>query len=398
MTAPWLDIIGLGEDGLDGLTPVARSRLAAAEVVIGAERHHALLPDLRAERVTWGTPFRQFRDQVVSYRGRPTALLVTGDPLWYSVGAHMLKLFAPEELTLHPQLSAFQWAATRMKWSLADCETLTVHGRPAAQILPFLAPEARLLILTRDGDSPAEIAALLCAAGYGASDLTVLAHLGGPEESRIEGRAEAWTERAPDLHVLAVTCRAAQGAKLLPRTGLPDDAFQHDGKMTKQEIRAITLARLAPARGQLLWDIGLGCGSVAIEWMRAARDAEAIGIEPLEPRRAMAATNAARLGTPRLQILAGKAPDGLSELPRPDAIFIGGGLSEAVVIACLAALKPHGRLVANAVTLESEAKLLSLQAQHGGELTRLAISRATPVGPYRGWRAAMPVTQWSLTL
>ncbi|WP_172328531.1 precorrin-6y C5,15-methyltransferase (decarboxylating) subunit CbiE [Mangrovicoccus sp. HB161399] len=398
MTAPWLDIIGLGEDGLPGLSPAARTRLETAEVVYGAPRHHALAPGLRGERRAWPSPFSALEAEIAAMRGRPVAVLVTGDPIWFSAGTRFLKAFPREELTLHPQLSAFQWAAARMGWGLADAETLTVHGRPAEQILPFLAPGQRLLVLTRDGSSPAEIADLLFRAGFGPSRLSVLAHLGGPEESRIDATAEAWEGTAPDLHVLAIDCRSAPDHVPLPLTGLPDDAFIHDGKMTKQEIRAVTLSALAPRRGAVLWDIGLGCGSVAIEWMRAARDAQAIGIEPLPARISLAAANAARLGAPRLKIVEGKAPEALADLPAPDAVFIGGGLSGAAVEASLAALKPYGRLVANAVTLESEALLLELHARHGGTLRRISVARAEPVGPFRGWKPAMPVTQWSLTL
>lgn len=395
---PWLDVIGIGEDGPAGLTNSARARLESAEVVVGGERHHQLVPDLQAHRVTWPTPFRTMRDEIVQFRGHSTAILVSGDPLWFSAGAHFLTLFDKDEITFHPQLSAFQWAACRMGWSLADVETLTVHGRPNEQLLPWLAPQAKLLLLTRDGETPSEIGGLLTDAGFGPSRLTVLGNLGGPTESRLEARADNWQGRAPDLHVLAVECLAVPGHIPLPRTGLPDEAFAHDGKMTKQEVRAVTLAALAPRRGAVLWDIGLGCGSVAIEWMRAARDAQAYGIEPRADRRGIAATNAARLGTPRLKIINGTAPGAMADLPAPDAIFIGGGLTEDTVEACLAALKPFGRLVANAVTLESEARLLDLHARHGGSLRRIAISRAAPVGPYRGWRSAMPVTQWSLNI
>ncbi|WP_138468213.1 precorrin-6y C5,15-methyltransferase (decarboxylating) subunit CbiE [Poseidonocella sp. HB161398] len=396
MTAPWLDIIGLGEDGPDGLSPAARTRLEGAEVIFGAPRHHALLPGLAAERRAWPSPFSALEAEIAGLEGRPVAVLVSGDPLWYSAGPRLLAALPEGAATLHPQLSAFQWAAARMGWAFADCETLTVHGRPAELVLPHLAPGRRLLLLTRDGQSPAEIAALLSRAGFGPSRMTVLAHLGGPQESRLEATAESWEGAAPDLHVLAIDCAAAPGHVPLPLTGLPDDAFAHDGKMTKQEIRAVTLAALAPRPGAMLWDIGLGCGSVAIEWMRAARGARAVGIESQPKRRAVAAANAARLGTPGLQIVAGTAPGALAGLPAPEAVFIGGGLSEETVTAALAALKPFGRLVANAVTLESEALLLSLQARHGGELRRISVARAEPVGPYRGWKPAMPVTQWSL--
>ncbi|MEM9050036.1 MAG: precorrin-6y C5,15-methyltransferase (decarboxylating) subunit CbiE [Pseudomonadota bacterium] len=393
MTA-WLDVIGIGETGWAGLSPTAQARLRAAQIIIGGRRHHALAPDLAARRILWPQPFRAMTEEVRALRGTPTAVLVTGDPLWYSAGARFCTLFAPVEITFHPQLSAFQLAAARMGWSLADLDTLTVHGRPTEQAIPFFAHGARLLILTQDAGCPARIAQLLCAAGYGSSRLTVLGALGGAEESRIDGIAASWDAVAPAFHVLAVSCEAAPGARPLPRTGLPDDAFAHDGKMTKREMRALTLSALAPTRGARLWDIGTGCGSVAIEWMRAARDMAAVGIEPDAARRAMAASNAARLGAPRLSLIEGRAPEALADLPAPDAVFIGGGLSEAVIDAAIAALPRLGRLVANAVTLESEARLIAAQARHGGTLTRLSVARAEPIGGMRGWRPMMPVTQW----
>ena len=364
-------------------------------MIVGGDRHHQLSPNVAAERLSWPSPFDAMIDTLKAHRGKRLVVLATGDPLWYSVGARILKAIPAEEVAYHPQLSAFQWAAARMKWSLADVETVTVHGRPAEQIIPYLAPEARLLILTRDGATPDEIAKILINQGYGPSAMTVLGALGGPNETRIDGVAESWDRNSPDFHLLAVECRAEPGQTLLPRgPGLPDAAFRHDGKMTKQEVRALTVSQLWPRRKALLWDVGAGCGSVAIEWMRAARDAEAIGIEPNSDRRAMAAANALALGAPRLKLLDGTAPEALADLPAPDAIFIGGGLSEQVAQRCLQALKPHGRLVANAVTLESEALLLRLHEQLGGSLTRLSVARAEPVGPYHGWRPLMPVTQW----
>ncbi|MFV0334963.1 MAG: precorrin-6y C5,15-methyltransferase (decarboxylating) subunit CbiE [Tropicimonas sp.] len=398
MSGPWLDVIGIGEDGWQGLAAPARARLEAAEVIIGGARHHALAPHLTAERMEWPSPFRELAGELAAMRGRKVAVLVTGDPLWYSAGALFLRRFGADEITFHPQLSAFQLAAVRMKWSLADLETLTIHGRPAEQAIPFFGHGQRLLILTQDAGSPARIAGMLRDAGLGESRLTALGAMGGPQESRIDGVAATWDAAdVPDFHVLAVECIGAPGAALLPPTGLPDDAFAHDGKMTKREIRALTLCALAPRRGEMLWDIGTGCGSVAVEWMRAGRDMRAVGIDPSPERLAMAAGNAVRLGAPRLDLRTGRAPEALAGLPVPDAIFIGGGLSVEVAEAALAALAPHGRLVANAVTLESEALLAALHARHGGRLIRVAVSRAGPVGRLTGWKPAMPVTQWSLT-
>ena len=393
----WLHIIGIGEDGMDGLTADARALVESAEVIIGGDRHHKLSPNVTAERLKWPSPFDAMINEIKRHKGRRLVILVTGDPLWYSVGARILRATPADEITFHPQLSAFQWASTRMGWSLADTETLTIHGRPAEQVIPYLAPCARLLLLTKNEGTPADIARILTSQGYGASQLTVLGALGGPNESRIDGTAADWEAEAPAFHLLAVEVLADDDATLIPRgPGLPDDAFAHDGKMTKQEVRAATLAKLWPRRKAMLWDIGSGCGSVAIEWMRAARDAEAIGLEPNAKRRALAQENALKLGAPRLKLIDAQAPEGLADLPTPDAIFIGGGLSPAVIAASIAALHRHGRLVANAVTLESEAILIAAQAEHGGELTRIAISRAEPVGPFRGWRPLMTVTQWSL--
>jgi precorrin-6Y C5,15-methyltransferase (decarboxylating) len=284
-----------------------------------------------------------------------------------------------------------------MGWSMADLETLTVHGRPVEQMIAYIQPGQRLLILTTGSDTPNRIAKFLTERGFGRSRMTVLAAMGGSEEALFEGKAESWKQTVPEFNTLAVDCIPDKEAALLPRVpGLADDLFQHDGTMTKREVRAVTLAKLMPMRGALLWDVGCGCGSVAVEWMRAARYTRAIGVEPRADRRLMAAANALALGTPGLELIEGRAPDDLEGLPQPDAVFIGGGLGEAAIDACWAALRPLGRLVCNAVTLESEMLLIDLHRKYGGELIKLQINRAEPVGPYRGWRAHMPVTQWSL--
>ncbi|MEO1328485.1 MAG: precorrin-6y C5,15-methyltransferase (decarboxylating) subunit CbiE [Pseudomonadota bacterium] len=396
MPQPWLQVVGLGEDGMAGLSPAARALVESAEVIIGGARHHELSDKVTAERLSWPTPFDAMIETIRAQQGRRVVILVTGDPLWYSVGARILKAIDPAEVAFHPQLSAFQWAACRLGWSLADLDTLTAHGRPPEQVLSFLQPGARLLILTKDHTTPDDLARLLTDRGYGPSRLIALGALGGPNESRLEATAETWPGGAPDFHTLALECRLAPGAVALPRTGLPDEAFRHDGKMTKREARTLALSKLAPQRKGLLWDVGAGCGSIGVEWMRAARDAAAIAIEPRAERRALAAENALALGAPRLEIIEGEAPGALDGLPPPDAVFVGGGLSRETIAACRAALKPHGRLVAHAVTLEGEAVLIAAEAEFGGELTRIAIARAEPIGPYRGWRPMMPVTQWSL--
>lgn len=396
-SAPWLHIVGIGEDGMDGLSPTARAVVEAAEVIVGGDRHHRLSERVTAERIPWPSPFDAMIETIRSLKSRRAVVLVTGDPLWYSVGARIIRAIDPAEVVFHPQLSAFQLAAARLGWSLADLDTLTVHGRPVEQVIPYIQPGARLLILTTGSETPGQVARLLAERGYGPSRMVVLAAMGGPNEARFEGTAESWSHEVPPFNTLAVECVATPEAVLQPRVpGLDDALFRHDGTMTKREVRAATLARLMPMRGALLWDVGCGCGSVAVEWMRAAPEARAIGIEPRDDRRALAAANAQALGAPRLELVAGRAPEALAGLPAPDAVFLGGGLSEEAAEVALAALRPLGRLVANAVTLESEALLAALHARHGGELARIAVARAEPVGARRGFRPLMPVTQWSL--
>ncbi len=395
--APWLHVIGIGANGTESLSPAARGALEAAEVIVGGKRHHTMTDGMNATRIAWPSPFDALIQTLTSLRGKRVAVLATGDPLWHSVGSGLARAFAPDEIAFHPQLSAFQLAACRMGWPLAEVETLTVHGRPAEGIVPFIAPGARLLILTSDGGTPASIARLLNDRGYGPSRLTVLANMDGQDEIRTEGTAETWRQPVPDFNTLAVEVIAGPDPLLLARTpGLPDAAFASDGTMTKRDVRAMSLARLMPMRGALLWDIGCGSGSIAIEWMRAARDARAIGIEPRPDRRALASANAAALGTPGLDLVAGRAPEALHGLPAPDAAFIGGGLTDTTYEYVWSKLKPNGRLVANAVTLETEAVLLSLHGRFGGDLTRIAVSHASPVGSRHGWKPLMAVTQWSV--
>ena len=394
---PWLHIVGIGEDGLAGLTPATRAVVASAEVLVGGERHHELTGEIRAERLSWPSPFDALIDSLTALRGRRVVVLTSGDPLWFSVGARIGRALDPAEIVYHPHVGAFQLAAARMGWSMADVETLTVHGRPVEQMIAFIQPDARLLILTTGSDTPARIARFLTERGFGQSRMSVLAHMGGPDEARFDGIAADWHHQVPAFNTLAVECIAAPDAALLPRVpGLADDLFTHDGTMTKREVRAVTLARLMPMRGALLWDIGTGCGSVAVEWMRAARYARAIDIEPRADRRAMAAENALALGVPRLELVAGEVPAALDGLPAPDAVFIGGGLTHDSFDAAWAALRPLGRLVANAVTLESIGLLTQLHARHGGDLVQIAVARAGKLGSATGWEPARPVTQWSL--
>lgn len=395
---PWLTVIGIGEDGFSGLAPQARTLIETAEVLIGDKRHLARLPGAPEgqRRITWTSPLKEATEEVLAMRGQRVTVLATGDPMHYGIGATVAGRVHPDEVTILPHVSSFALAAARMVWPMQQVTLLSVHGRPRERFALHVAPGARLLILAHDGRTPIELAAQLVARGFGESQLTALAHMGGALESRTEARASEWTAEVPALHVLAVECVAGADARWWPRSaGLPDEAFEHDGKLTKREFRALALAKLMPHDGALLWDIGAGCGSIGIEWMRAADHAEAIALEPRPDRRAMAARNAAALGVPGLDIRDIRAPSGLDGLPDPDAVFVGGGVSDATIAVARERLKPGGRLVAHAVTLKSEAVLLAAYARQGGELVRLSAMRAAPVGEYSGWRPAMPVTQWS---
>jgi precorrin-6Y C5,15-methyltransferase (decarboxylating) len=397
---PWLSIIGIGADGLDGLAPASRRLIDAAEVLVGGTRHLAMVPNGAAERLSWAAPLSKTVDAIKARRGKRVVVLATGDPMWFGIGVTLARHFPREEMIILPHLSAFSLAASRMGWPLADTETITLHGRPLDLLALHLLPGARLLILSEDGETPPRVASLLRARGWGQSAITVLEHLGGPDERRVDGVAADWSSGpCADLNTLAVLCVPGPDARVLGRVpGLPDDAFTHDGQLTKREIRAVTLAALAPLPGQRLWDVGAGCGSIAIEWMRAAHGAHAVAIERDSSRLALIAHNAVALGVPKLGIVSGEAPAALTGLAAPDAIFIGGGVSmPGLVERCWAALKPGGRLVANAVTIEGEATLFASQAKFGGQLTRIQISRAEPVGRFTGWQPLMPVTQWTAT-
>jgi precorrin-6Y C5,15-methyltransferase (decarboxylating) len=393
-TSPWLSIVGIGEDGANGLSPAARALIDQAEILAGGERHLAMLPGTTAERLAWTTPFADAIGRLQALRGRRVCVLASGDPMWFGIGATLAALFPPDEMTVAPHPGAFSLAAARMGWPLQEVACLSVHGRPLEAVELHLQPRNRLLILSHDRGSPARLAALLTGRGFGASRLTVLARLGGPGERRIAGIAAAWPDAEPDdLNTIAVELPAS-GPFLGRVPGLPDDAFLHDGQMTKREVRAVTLSALAPWPGAVLWDVGAGCGSIAVEWARAG--GRAVAVECAAERRAMIAHNALRLGVPGLQVVAGRAPGALAGLEgRPDAVFVGGGVSQPGMLqAAWDALPTGGRLVANAVTAEAEAALLDWQRRHGGELVRLEVSRLAPTGRLHSWHPLRPVTQY----
>ncbi|EJC78088.1 precorrin-6y C5,15-methyltransferase (decarboxylating), CbiE subunit,precorrin-6Y C5,15-methyltransferase (decarboxylating), CbiT subunit [Rhizobium leguminosarum bv. trifolii WSM2012] len=397
----WLTIIGIGEDGPAGLGEEARRLIARASAVFGGARHHALAASLiTGEKFSWQSPFERSVDAVLERRGTPVVVLASGDPFLYGVGATLSRHVAAGEMHTIPAPSAFSLAASRLGWPLQDVTTISLHGRPIDLIRPHLHPGRRIIALTSDEKGPGALAALLIAAGFGQSKLTVLEALGGDRE-RQRGTAAADFDltNIDPLNVCALQIAAGEGARILPlASGLEDDLFEHDGQITKREIRAMTLSALAPRHGELLWDIGAGSGSIGIEWMLADPSLKTIAIEQSPERAARIARNASAFGVPHLAVIEGAAPAALAGLPEPDTIFLGGGGSEPGVIdAAIAALKQGGRLVANAVTLEMEAVLLLEQAKRGGSLTRIEISRAAPVGSMSGWRPAMPVTQWRWT-
>ena len=393
----WLTIIGMGEDGYGGLSTLARLNLEQAEVIVGSDRLLGFLPKLKAERHEWPQPFSAVVEQMKPLRGRKTVILATGDPMNYGVARKLLEFIPFEEMEIIPHLSAFSLVAARIGWSVPDCDTLTLHGRDAANIEAFIQPRAKLIVLTAEASTIPEVARRLVTRGFEESAMTVLENMGGDREKKTSFIANALpTQVFSDLNTLAVECLVGAKPIIWSRlAGLPDDAFIHDGQLTKREVRAATLAALSPVPDQLLWDIGAGCGSVAIEWMRSTRGCESIAFESNGERLKMIATNADRLGTPRLKIVAGHAPETLKGLPRPDAVFIGGGVGiPGIFETAWEHLKPGGRMVANVVTIEGEMHLYDLQEKNGGDLVRIEISNLTPIGPYRALKPRMAVTQW----
>jgi precorrin-6B C5,15-methyltransferase / cobalt-precorrin-6B C5,C15-methyltransferase len=398
----WLSIVGIGEDGVDGLSATARGLIGAAEIVFGGKRHLALAaPLIRGATRPWPSPFDRAAAEVGDHRGRHVCVLASGDPFHYGVGAVLARTIDANEMIVVPAPSAFSLAAGRLGWSLAETTQLSVHGRNLDLIRPHLQPGARILALTSDGDGPAALARLLAQSGFGASRLTVLEALGGSRERVRRTTAAAFDlGRVDALNALAIKVSATAGARVISRSaGLADALFEHDGQITKREVRAVALSSLSPRRGELLWDIGAGAGSVAIEWMLADPPVmRAIAVEERADRAARIHRNAAAFGVPGLDVVQGSAPKALANLPAPDAIFVGGGAGEPGVLdTASAALRAGGRLVVNAVTLESEALLIARHAALGGELIRIAISRAGAVGGRTGWRPALPVTQWIWT-
>lgn len=393
----WLSIVGIGESGLAGLSQSARGLIDQATILVGGQRHLAMLdPNDCRERIVWSSPIAASIEQILKYQGTPVCILASGDPLCYGIGLTLLRYISIEQMTIIPAPSTFSLACAKLGWSLTEVETLSLCGRSPDFLAAILAPRAKLLILSAGAQTPQIVADLLTQRGYGDSRMTVLEHLGGTAEATISGIARSWSKTdVAALNAIAVECIVESGITPLNRlAGLPDSAYHHDGQLTKREVRAITLAALAPMPGELLWDVGAGCGSIGIEWLRSHPRCQAIAIEQHAHRLQFITDNMAALGTPHLQLVQGKAPAALHDLPTPDAIFIGGGTTAAGLFdTCWTALRSGGRLVANAVTVESEVQLLQWQQQVGGELTRIAIQRTQSIGNFLGWKPLIPVTQ-----
>jgi precorrin-6Y C5,15-methyltransferase (decarboxylating) len=397
-------VVGIGADGWDGLTGTAQAAVRAAEVVVGGARHLGYLPaDVGAEQVPLPSPLLPaLRGLLEAHTGRSLCLLASGDPMFYGIGATLTREAPDIRLRVLPHPSSAALACAKLGWPADEVEVVSAVGRAPAAVTALLAPGRRLLVLSAGADTPAEVARLLVDAGYGPSRLAVLSRLGGAEERVVTGTAAGWDvppDRHEALNLVAVACGADAGTPLRGRVpGLPDEAYEHDGQLTKREVRAVTLARLLPLPGQLLWDVGGGAGSIGIEWMRAERTARAIAIEERADRAERIVGNALALGVPDLQVVTGAAPDALKDLPEPDAVFLGGGATDPGVLeTCWNAVKPGGRLVVNAVTLQTESLLVARQAEFGGDLVKLAVSRPAAVGGFTVWRPQAPVTQWTVT-
>ena len=392
----WLVVIGIGEDGLDGLGIDARNAIADAQVIFGGKRHLELVgTEAKAKRISWPSPFDEAFGMVAAERGKRVVVLASGDPMFYGIGASLTRYFASQEMRILPHPSSFSLAAARMGWSLQDTCCVSVHGRPLELLALHILPGERLLILSNDGSTPEKVAQMLAAKGFGQSRLCVLEHLGGPQENFVHGLAGDWPYHScANLNIIAVECVASPEVVAFSSVaGLPDEAFENDGQLTKRDVRAVTLSRLAPLPRQLLWDVGAGCGSIGIEWMRVHPSCRAIAIEAHKDRQSMIERNRAALGVPGLQLVKGKAPLALDGLEAPDAVFIGGGATETGVLeACWEILKPGGRLVANAVTLQTEMRLFEWRQRFGGELLRLGVAQAGVLGSFDVWRQALPVT------
>ena len=390
-----IEVVGIGASGWDSIGQPERHLVEVAELVLGGQRLLDLLPPFAGQtRAFWPSDLREALPQLVAgHENQCVVVVASGDPLCYGVGSTLIEMFGVESVRIHPAVSSVSLAAARMGWAVGSYDAVRIRTREADELRRYLAPGRRLVILSRDRSTPGIVDNLLGESGFGHSAVTVLAHLGSPNEARWDG---SWPADLPGLHILCVTCRPErQSSAWSTAPGLSDDAFDHDGQLTKRDVRGSALAHLMPVPGQLLWDVGAGAGSIGIEWARTDPSCRTVAIERDLARAKRIELNAARLGVPDLQVVKGEAPDVLPGLPTPDAVFLGGGASAEVIELCWAALAPGGRLVAHAVTLQTETVLVGAWRRLGGQLTRISIESIRPIGSYDGWQPARPVVQWA---
>jgi precorrin-6B C5,15-methyltransferase / cobalt-precorrin-6B C5,C15-methyltransferase len=396
--APWLTVIGLGEDGLDGLSPASRQVLDNAEVIMAPPRHLSLVPQGTQDRIEWPVPYVDGFAQLLDLCGQKTVVLASGDPFWFGAGSVIARNLAPEEWTALPGPSTFSLAAARLAWPLEQTLTMGLHAAPLARLRPHLARGVRAIVLLRDGTAVLDMAEWLTALGFGDTTLHVMEALGGPRERVRQEKAKALGFDDITHPVCVGLDLDGSGASIPKASGIPDTLFETDGQITKRPIRALTLSALAPQQGEHLWDIGGGTGSISIEWLMSHPSVTATTIEPRADRAERIRRNADAFGQDRLEVVHGLAPDALVGLTPPDVVFIGGGFSETLMRWLHKTLPAGTRLVANAVTLESEAALALWHGKLGGDLLRIELAQSAPLGPRRGWKSAYPVVQWSVTL
>jgi precorrin-6B C5,15-methyltransferase / cobalt-precorrin-6B C5,C15-methyltransferase len=394
MPDPWLTIIGLGEDGLSGLSDASRAALERAEIIFGGPRHLDLV-EAGSRGEAWPVPFST--ENVQKARGRAVVVLASGDPFWHGAGGSLMAHLAPDEWVSYPAPSTFSLIANRLGWKLEDCLCFGLHAAPFERLLPILAPNVQLMCLLRDGTAPAKLAQWLEDQGFGPSELTILEAVGGSRERVRLCPADVF-DLTEITSPVAVAIKVVGAPGVQHSSGLPDEVFHSDGQMTKRPIRALTLSALAPRPYQLLWDIGGGSGSVSVEWCLSARGTRAICFETREDRIANIRKNAEKFGLGiQLKPIWGKVPEVLDGFELPDTVFIGGGASQKLLDHLWNILTRGTRLVVNAVTLETETLLMQAHAQYGGHLLRAEIAEASPLGDLRGWDRARPVIQWSVT-
>ncbi len=397
-----IDVVGIGADGWSGLTEPARAMVSAADVVFGSSRQLQSLPIPARKQKIWPKPLLpNLRSSIEGVGDARICVLGSGDPMFHGIGVTLVREFGPALLHVIPAPSSLSLACARLGWPVHTTTTVSLVTGPGSTLLPALSAGANVLVLSRDRFTPEQVSAVLRDNGFGGSTMTVLEQLGGPAERSISATADQWAAPAGDsLNVVAIECVLVPSRIRSTRVpGLPDSLYAGDGQLTKTEVRALTLSALAPAPGELLWDVGGGSGSIAIEWMRTDSRCRAVIFETNEHRRTQIETNASALGVPGV-VIRGRAPDGFAvdgapDAALPDAIFIGGGLTEdSMIDACWDVLGSGGRLVANAVTAESEALLLSSVARFGGALRKFQIYRGEPLGSFTSWRPHLPVAQW----